>query len=297
MQVGYNGGVGDDRTDPWTEGNASDYHAGDNVYSISNDSETKIVGSQSIYILGALVFPDPTKPVKVYWYLSFPFSKWPGQDPGGALNAYNEVAMTETMGELNGVGFFLRTDTPFDFLVEVKDGTTATLAQSQSVKVDPGGPFSNWLNPNWVYVQLPFGPSANYKNMSDKDSIDWTNIAELRFCAYVSPGIGTINVWLDGFRFIKPLVVNKSSGTTRRTYIHNASAFDNYRKAVISCDAIRQNLENPQRYYDFENLGRADIPIGYTFSLEGVELLMRELTYSLAKDEGWTITGKGYEQT
>ena len=287
----------DTRQDPWTENNASDYAAGSNVYSISSDPDTKILGDYSIYVLGVLVFPDPTKPVKLYWYLPFPFSKWPGQDPGGALNAYNEVAMTETMGEINAIGFFLRTDTPFDFLVEVKDGTSATLAQSQSVKVDPGGPFSNWLNPNWVYVQLPFGPSANYKNMSDKDTIDWSNIAEVRFCCFISPGVGTVNIWFDGFRFIKPLVVNKSRGTTRRTFIHNASAFDSYTKAAIYCEALLENLENPQRYYDFENLGRVDIPIGYKFSLEGVQLVMRELSYHLSKDQGWIIKGRGFEQT
>jgi hypothetical protein len=303
MQTGYVGaGL---RQDPWTENNPSDYLAGSNVNSITADASTKILGSYSIKIYGVLVFPDPTKPVKLYWYMPFPFgapyppggSKWPGQDPAGGFNAYNEVSMTETMGEINAVGFFLRTDTPFDFLIEVKDGTSATVAQSQSAKVDPGGPFSNWFNPNWVYVQLPFGPSANYKNMSDKDTIDWSNIAEVRFCCFISPGVGTVNIWFDGFRFIKPLVVNKSRGTTRRTFIHNASAFDSYTKAAIYCEALLENLENPQRYYDFENLGRVDIPIGYKFSLEGVQLVMRELSYHLSKDQGWIIKGRGFEQT
>ena len=52
-----------------------------------------------------------------------------------------------------------------------------------------------------------------------------------------------------------------------------------------------------QHYYDFENLGRVDIPIGYKFSLEGVQMLMREMSYVFSKDEGWTIKGRGFLQT
>jgi len=43
-------------------------------------------------------------------------------------------------------------------------------------------------------------------------------------------------------------------------------------------------------------LGCVDIPIGYKFSLEGVELLMREESYHLSKG-GCTIKGRGFEQT
>jgi len=63
-------------------------------------------------------------------------------------------------------------------------------------------------NDRTVYVQLPFGPSANYKNMSEKDSIDWSNIAEIRYCMFIHPGVGTLNVCFDGFRFIKKTIAS-----------------------------------------------------------------------------------------
>jgi len=71
---------------------------------------------------------------------------------------------------------------------------------------------------------------------------------------------------------------------------------DTYRKAKLWAQSVLENMMNPQTYYDLENLGRVDIPIGYKFSLEGVELLMREESYHLSKG-GWTIKGRGFEQT
>lgn len=300
MQTGYVGaGI---RQDPWTENNAADYKPGDNVAGagIQNDNTIKIFGSYSIKIPFSALGSDQ----RGYWYMPFPFgapyppggSKWPGQDPAGGFNTYNEVSMTETMGEINAIGFFIRNVLTIDVLIEVKDGS-ARLAQSEKVHLE-GATIANWFTPVWKYVQLPFGPSANYKPMSETDLIDWSNIAEVRFCVFdLGKSVPGFDVWFDGFRFIKPLVVNKSSGTTRRTMIHNATAFDSYAKAVLYCQALLENLDKPQTYYDFDNLGRVDIPIGYKFSLEGVQLVIRELSYHLSKDQGWMISGRGYEQT
>ena len=67
-----------------------------------------------------------------------------------------------------------------------------------------------------------------------------------------------------------------------------------YKLAKIYARSILENLVDPNRYYDFENLGRTDIPVGYLFSLEDRELVMREESYIFSKDEGWKITGQGY---
>jgi hypothetical protein len=60
---------------------------------------------------------------------------------------------------------------------------------------------------------------------------------------------------------------------------------------------VLENLMNPQQYYDITNIGRADIPAGYTFTSEAKTLLAREVNYLLSKDQGWLITVKGFEQT
>jgi hypothetical protein len=307
MQTGYAGaGI---REDPWTEGNAADYKVqpGSGL-TLSDDNAEKVIGNQSIKIFAVLAI-IPGFPLRTYWYMPFPFgapyppggSKWPGQSPLGGLNTYNEVAMNETMGEINGIGFFLRTDTAFDFVVEVHDATNDMLFDSEQVHIDPGGAFSNWLNPEWVYVQLPFGPSANYKNMSNPtsnvDTPDWSNINEVRYVMIIPPGIGTLNVWFDGFRFIKPLVirVKDDSSGIRRTIVQTASHLTSYPLAKIYAQAVLDALKLPQVYYEFQNLGRADIPVGYRFKYEGdQEFVMREEYVTFSKDEGWFIKGKGF---
>ena len=307
MQVGYNGGVGDDRTDPWTEGNAADYKKGAGVDIISDEPTEYVIGSQSTRITTLVIMSNE----RLFWYMPFPFgapyppggSKWPGQDPAGGLNCYNETKMEETMGEINAVGFFIKSDTAFNLCLEVKDGTTGTTAAGESVRYDPR---MNFLFPPWNYVQRPFGPSAGFKPTSPTapptDVVDWANIAELRFVVYNYPyGMGTISIFFDGFRFIKPLVVRcpqvPASPATRRIQIEPVSNIASYALAKIYGNSVLENLMTAQQYYDFENLGRVDIPIGHKFSLEGVEMLMREMSYVFSKDEGWTIKGRGFLQT
>lgn len=312
MQIGYNGGAGDDRTDPWTENNPNDYSKY-NIDVVTTDADC-VIGSTSIKFITLSILGSD----RLYWDLRFPYAgKWPAQEPGGALNTYNEEQLREEMGEWNAVGFFIKTDTPFSMCMEVVDGkATPTYACSESVRLDQGSGALAWLFPEWHYVQLPFGPSANYKpsewapgSKKDQTWIDWSNIAEIRWVVYNFPlGIGTIQILFDGLRFIKPLVVRQyqAGAGTRRIHfaeMTNISQYGDirlspylspYKLAKIWARSILENLMEPNRYYDFENLGRTDIPVGYRFSLEGTELVMREETYIFAKSEGWKITGQGY---
>jgi len=307
MQVGYNGGVGDDRTDPWTEGNAADYKKGAGVDILADEATEHVIGSQSIKITTLVIMSNE----RLYWYMPFPFgapyppggSKWPSQDPAGGLNAYNETKMDETMGEIIAVGFFIKSDTAFNIAIEVKDGTTGATAIGESVRYDPG---LSVFFPPWNYVQRPFGPSAGFKPTNPTapptEVVDWSNIAEVRFVVYNYPyGMGTVNIFFDGIRFIKPLVVRcpqvPATPATRRIQIEPASNMASYKLAKIYGNSVLENLMTAQQYYDFDNLGRVDIPIGYKFSLEGVEMLMREMSYVFSKDEGWTIKGRGFLQT
>jgi hypothetical protein len=297
MQTGYTGPGA--RTDPWSEGNAADFGIGPNVDTIADDATQSIIGSKSIKISTLSILGSPSD--RIYWYMPFPFGsgKWPGQDPNGVLNAYNELSMTETMGELTGIGFFIQTEAgnPFDLLVEVKDFSNK-LGMSNSVHIEPGG---KWFSAYWNYVQLPFGPSASYKNAEgNNDSYDWTSIKEVRFVVFNFPlGLGTLNIWFDGLRFIKPLVVNKAQGgqPSRRTHVAQASHISSYPLAVIYAQALLENMMNPQQYYEINNIGRADIPAGYKFTAEAKTLLAREIRYQFTKDEGWLIDLTGFEQT
>lgn len=296
MQPGYSPAG---RADPWTEGNPEDFLKGTGVDIITTDSDC-LIGSSSIKIITLSIFSTE----RGYWYMPFPFgapyppggSKWTAQPPRGVLNAYNETSLTETMGEIAAIGFFYKADTPHNLLLEVKD-IDSVLAQSEAVRIEKG---VNWYAPEWNYVQLPFGPSANYKNMSDTDVVDWTSIQEIRFVFFNYPyGLGTIQVLVDGFRFIKPLVVRafQLAAPTRRIRHVQETTLNSYSMARIYGEAYLENLKNPQQYYDILNIGRADIPAGYTFAAEGKTLLAREINYVMTKDEGWLISMKGFEQT
>jgi hypothetical protein len=315
MQIGYNGGAGDDRTDPWTEDNPQDF----SLYNIdiATTDPDCVIGQKSIKFITLVIMATD----RFYWDLRFPYANavwpWAAQEPGGGLNTYNEEQLREEMGEWNAVGFFIKTDTPFSMCMEVVDGKPdPCYACSESVRLDQGSGGLAWLFPEWHYVQLPFGPSANYKpsewaqgSKKDQTYIDWSNIAEIRWVGYNYPyGIGTIQILFDGLRFIKPLVVNQREAGAGTRRIHfadmtNISQYGDirqppylspYKLAKIYARSILENLVDPNRYYDFENLGRTDIPVGYLFSLESRELVMREESYIFSKDEGWKITGQGY---
>ena len=315
MQIGYNGGEGDDRTDPWTEDNPQDF----SLYSIdiATTDPDHVIGEKSIKFITFVIFGTD----RFYWDLQFPYANavwpWAAQEPKGHLNTYNEEQLREAMGEWNAVGFFIKTDTPFSMCMEVKDGKAdPCYACSESVRLDQGSGALAWLFPEWHYVQLPFGPSANYKpsewaegSKKDQTNIDWSDITEIRWVGYNYPyGVGTIQILFDGLRFIKPLVVNQKQegAATRRVHfadMTNISQYGDireepylspYKLATIYARSVLENLVDPNRYYDFENVGRTDIPVGYTFNLEEKSLVMREETYTFSKDEGWKISGNGY---
>jgi hypothetical protein len=295
MQIGYNGGVGDDRTDPWTEGNAADYVKGDNCNTLEDTGAQHIIGSQSIHV----VFTNIANGGRGYFYLPFPFSKWEAQPPGFKLNAYNETKMTETMGEISGIGYFIRNPARMGHMIEVVDQNNL-VAQSEEINLE-GATFANWFTPVWKYVQLPFGPSSNYKCMSETDQFDWSRVKQVRW-VFFGPNLSAatpLELWYDGFRFIKPLVVNQTGGdkATRRTLIQNATSIASYSAAKIYAKALLESFAFAQQYFDFENLGRVDIPIGQKFTFETRELVLRECTYTFNKDNGWTIKGRGFEAT
>jgi len=70
------------------------------------------------------------------------------------------------------------------------------------------------------------------------------------------------------------------------------------RRRNLPTGDFKPDFESPPGYQQFclYLLGCVDIPIGYKFSLEGVELLMREESYHLSKG-GCTIKGGGFEKT
>jgi hypothetical protein len=302
------------RADPWTEQNASDYQSGPTgggigsiTISDDNTAGNFVMGSWSIKILGVIA-TNPAGQIRFYWIMPFPFggpyppggSKWPAQNPWGYLNVYNEVSLAETMGEISGIGYFLRTDTPFDHLIEVRD-VNDTLCQSEQVHIDPGGPFSNWLNPVWVPVSFPFGPSAGYKIVtSGVDAFDWSGVKEIRFVTYIN-GVGTLNIFFDGFRFFKPLIANKAlsppSPNTRRSQIVQATHLSDYKLLALYAQSILENMQNPQQYYELKNVGRNDLQAGYTVTSEGKSLVIRELDYNFEKGPGWEIDLKAWEET
>jgi hypothetical protein len=253
------------------------------------------MGSQSF----RLVFSNIVMGGRGYFYMSFPFNtKWPAQDPYGGMNTYNDVDLTETMGEINAIGYFVRNPATLGHLVEVVDGN-GLIAQSEQVSLE-GAEVAKWFVPVWKYVQLPFGPAANYKTMSEGDQFEWANVSEIRFVFYgpnLSAHVG-IELFFDGLRFIKPLVVHRgASSVTNRTHVASETWINNYKNGKIWAQALLETMQNPQQYYDLINIGRADIPVGQKVTAEGKELLVRELRCQFAKDTGWVITLRAFEAT
>jgi hypothetical protein len=301
MQLGYVGsGI---RQDPWTENNASDYLPGDNVAGagIQNDGTIKKFGSYSIKIPFSAIGGGQ----RGYWRMPFPFgapyppggSKWPAQPPGDRFNTFNETSISETMGEITGIIFTIRNAVSLDFLLEVVDENDY-LVQSTSTHLE-GATIGNWFTPEWKTVQLPFGPSANYKSMDPLQIFNWAAVKEIRFVVYNTPSVMGFDVWFDGLAFIKPLVVRvtESGATTRRTQIKQANMITTYPQAKTFALALLENECKPQVYRAIENLGRVDIPIGSKFKIGTIELLMREATYKMTKSTGWVISGVAWEAT
>ena len=327
MTPGYVEGSGSNRHDPWTEGNAADYKAGTNINgTIADTSYGAVIGTQSIFMQFKIpkTGSDPT--TEGYFYMNFPFpddaSKWPSQDPGGALNTYNmgvfnetpKTSLDERMGEISAIGFFVCPYNPspsvpsINFRLEVKDGTTPTTIATAEQTITVGDPA---VQADWTYVQFPFGPSAGIGQnetytivtpTTAGTTFDWTNVAEVRFKVF---SIGTLlnpqlfYLYFDGFRFIKPLVAHfKSSltGSRWRPQDSQMKTVTNYPQLLEYAAAMCHNTENPQQYYQIENIGRVDIPPGSKFTFDSKTLLARKLHYEMSKD-GWIVKLEGWEAT
>jgi hypothetical protein len=316
MQLTYLTGL----ADTWTEGNANDYDlSGDPIATPAShptseyDADYVQIGSSSIYILGPTINFILPVPERITWKLTFPKDgigvKWPAQDPGGHFNAYNEVNMSESMGEFVACKFWLKAAPKhpqgkvapeFDLLMQCKDSDDV-YAYSPTYHYK-----QSWyptLAAGWVNPVFPFGPSANWTvvsatkppplfNWSDITEIAWVTIHSILFSGFAE-------IWFDGLEFIKPLVVNAYSTTDGvRKSVHVAKdGTTTYSAAKLIANALLEQQVKSQIYWDMEEIGRDDIPSGSKFTLGSTELLMREQRWHFAKESGWVLTGKAWEKT
>jgi hypothetical protein len=306
MQLTYLTGL----ADTWTEGNAADYDLSGSPIATPSatptdeyDADYVQVGSSSIYILGPALFLNLV-PERITWKLTFPKAGtgvvWPAQDPGGHFNAYNEVSMSESMGEFVACKFWLKAAAEFDILMQCID-SAGVIAYSPSYHYK-----NNWLPAlaaDWVNPIFPFGPSANWNVVSATKPppvFDWSDIVEIAWVTI--HGIlasGSPEIWFDALEFIKPLVVNAYSTTDAvRKSIHVAKdGIATYSAARLIANALLEEQVKSQVYWDMEEIGRDDIPSGSKFTLGSTELLMREQRWQFVKDSGWVLTGKAWEKT
>jgi hypothetical protein len=319
MQPNYPGSI----ADTWTEGNA-------NEWINSNDPTTGVWHWNSnvnlTHPLDSLVSKVGTYSLELdlnksrstgdpYWAFKIPFptngSKWPGQSPGGHMNCYNECqatnpvgsGLTESMGALSALNFWLinPTDPTFQFqmYVQVEDGTGRTA--NSSIQRFP--PSSAVPADTWSYYTFPFGPSGSYIPCKSGTTLDWTDIAIVRFCLVNgsiagAPGGTSVAFYFDGFSITKPLIVlaADSPKTLCRSEILQRQSVTDYATGYAMAKGELLQINVPQIYWTFENLGRTDIPVGYTFTVGGsLTLLIRELRMNMTKRKGWLITAKGFE--
>jgi hypothetical protein len=313
MQEGYNIG---DVTDPWTEGNAADFTATGSPttgVTIQDQTDTGLglpyvkVGHQSLHMKG---FRNMITEERATMHLVFPKDGdgvvWPAQDPGGHFNAYNEIALSESMGEFVGCHFWFKSNTNCVILIQVTDGAGV-------VAYSPGYGYQvGWWPPkdagDWQEILFPFGPSAKYSVVADTryppvPIFDWSNVVEIAWVCKASSFQGYPNpnadYWFDGLYFIKPLVVNAystSDGVRKSAHVAKDEIV-NYTSAKLIANALLEQQKMAQIYWDFDEIGRDDIPSGFRFTLGSTELLMREQRWQFSKESGWTLTGKAWEKT
>lgn len=295
--------------DTWTEGNAPDYELyGDPLATPLDHCEDDYtedfvrVGSASVHIKGPII--SGLEHEHLTWGLTFPKDGlgvvWPAQDPGGHFNAYNEVAMSETMGEIVGCQFWLRSDSAFNLYMRAIDAEGTTMLSG-------GYHYARTFIPStpaaWKQLAFPFGPSAEWALASDDKPapvFDWSDVEKIYWIAALDLGfIGTPEIWFDGLEFIKPLVANTystSDGVRKSKHVAKDN-ITSYAAAKMIADSILEQEGKAQVYWDFEELGRSDLPSGQTFTLGSALVLMREQRWSFSKGGGWQLTGKAWEQT
>jgi len=339
MQLGYGG---QDRYDIWSEGNAGDYGSGTatttNCQSVYNSSAYTAASSTLISLLSILgSFSIPVSGGSItdyaYFYLRFPITRvswtygippsyqmWPSQDPGGGLNTFNMTRMHETMGEINGIGFYLMPRSPYyeqtippcQFRLEAVDGqNTPVTIVTQKVDLTAD---------DWVFFQHAFGPATNVVINETQHALgsflivdpdpaidptitfDWANVAEIRFKLFATGTTdvpSNIDLYMDGFRFIKPLVAyyKDASDTVVKNAIVDEDSITSYAQALQWAASQAEYLRQPLQYYKVLNMGRVDIDIGKTFTYDGKTLVARGIDYRMAKGGGWQIDLEGYEPT
>jgi hypothetical protein len=334
MQPNYNG-YGLPVSDPWTEGTAADYITS-NFDTCTDDAAIYKIGSKSIKGAinagGGALDPNGIRDaILAYFEIYFPFptvgagdeALWPGNPPDDVLNAYNECqmrvplstpstyteSMRETMGEIVGVNYWLRTLSrpitghgTFDHWIRVRD-INGYRADSSHVTVKDNG------SGTWQPIALPFGPSANYTPLDSTLPFEWSHVQAIDFMcsfpgAYLPPGLAEgCDINFDGFCFVKPLIVHAidSSAKSLRTDVVQRTAFTDYWTAKMLAQGMVLNTKSPYIYWELENIGREDLQIGRTFryidehqSLN--EFLLRELNHHYEKSQGWTITATAWEQ-
>jgi hypothetical protein len=300
MQEGYPRPYSWYPPDTWTDYNSADWNTAD-MQSVTGvvDSTASVVGGYSVqFNLTQSIQPGQPGP-NGYWSMPFPFvEKWPAQAPGGHLNAYNEIAMSETMGEMTALSFYLMSGDVFDMYLEVIDGSgNSAVSSSQHY---PTG--ANIVPLDFVKYSFPFGPSAgsSYTVPPGGTPPDWSNIAKVRFhFTNRGPNNSSPNnsyICLDGFEIIKPLVVSAldPSAEIRRSDVRQANTISSYAIALDYVNGILVSESKPQYYWDITNVGRADIQLGSSFYFGSDLCLMRELQMKMSKPGGWTIIAKGF---
>jgi hypothetical protein len=316
-------------TDPWTEGNAADYSKDvglggsidieDHVYTPAEIAADDIgVGYQCIRIYGT------TSPLndweKQYAYWSMKFGHFPpaapeafhlkldgftNQDPHDMLNLANETHMNESMGEVSAVSFLIK-DCINPLLgawqlslecVDVDDNVVRS--SSGTARATEWAGF--WLTQKWLPAQINIGPTVANWTRKTGTSFDWTAVKELRFL--VSGQRAAFDFYFDGFKFVKPLIAHARyvSGTaqekTCRSIVIAKEKIANYQAALLTAQGLLETQKRPNVYWNFEDIGRTDIPSGYKFTLGSTELLMRDQKWSMTKEGGWLVTATALEKT
>jgi hypothetical protein len=226
--------------------------------------------------------------------------------------------MSEQMGEIQGIGFYLFSTQNFTWYLEVVDGSNRSV-RSDSTKYEVGG-FLGMGTGYWYFNEnQPFGPSADWKVSGNPgyqaEDFDWSNVAELRWHFNDYSALAYHNVWLDGLRFIKPLVVhypdyNTSgasnpyndpwnngpypyayrSATALSTEIRVEQAVDDWKVGKRIAAALYERMAYPQAYWTLEGFGVTECIPGQRFLYDTNELCMRENRFSITKEDGFSST-------
>jgi hypothetical protein len=311
------------REDPWSELNTEDYLEGPNCVDVQADAGYYVT-LEAIQSTRA-IFASFEDPWTGYFYMRFPLAsgKWPGQDPAGGFNTYNITNIAdypdddlEYQGEINKIGLYVGyrpgVEQNITFRLEVvttepKLGVDTVTIKTDEKSIAPLGDIPG----TWTWFEHPFGPGSavgtgdeQWRLVSPTEDAApyWENVSELRFC-FNFPASGPLDSIfygeIDGLRFVKPLVVKHMDAAD--TIVKSKHLFEpwakaySWAKAWAACQA--ENERMPQKYTDIETVGKVDIPIAQTFTLNGTEMVARTIKHSISKRRGWTRSIKGWEKT